>query len=255
MLGAVVGDVMGSVYEGRNVKTTDFPLFSAQSTFTDDTVLTVAIADAILGGGDYVTALKGFARKYPSAGYGDAFYRWVYADDDRPYNSWGNGAAMRVSPVGLGFDSLPAVLEEADRSARVTHDHPQGIKGAQATALAVFLARTGTGKEDIKDAISERFGYRLDQSLDEIRPTFGFDISCQGTVAPSIRAFLESHDFEDAVRKAVSLGGDSDTIACIAGALAQAFYRDIPQTIVAGARRRLPNEFLRIIDDFCARYG
>jgi len=254
MLGAIAGDVIGSIFESRNLKSTEFPLFSPRSTFTDDTVLTVAVAYAILKDVDYVTALKSFGRRYPNAGYGGTFYHWLHTADSRPYNSWGNGSAMRVSPVGWAFDAIEEVLDEAKKSAEVTHNHPEGIKGAQATALALFLARNGESKAGIKQQLSQGFGYNLDRTLAEIRPTYRFDVSCQGSVPQAIIAFLESDDFEDAVRKAISLGGDSDTIACIAGAMAHAFYRDIPAAITANVRQRLPAEFLEIIDEFKAKY-
>ena len=235
MLGAIAGDVIGSVYEGRPIKTVDFPLFQDRSVFTDDTVLTVAIAEAILERGDYATALKLWGRKYPRAGYGGTFYRWMVSDSFEPYNSWGNGSAMRVSPVGFAFASVEEVLAEAERTAAVTHDHPEGIKGAQATALAIFLARSGESKAAIRGEIAGRFAYDLDRTLDEIRPGYRFDVSCQGSVPESILAFLESESFEDAVRKAISLGGDSDTMAAIAGGIAEAFYGGVPDGIVMRA--------------------
>ncbi len=255
MLGAIAGDVIGSVYEGHPIKSTRFPLFGPASVFTDDTVLTVAIAHSILEQVDYASSLKDFGRRYPDAGYGASFYHWLYSPDDKPYNSWGNGSAMRVSPIGFAFGSMEQVLSEARNSAAVTHNHPQGIKGAQATALAIYLARTGSTKADIKHHISERFSYGLGRRLDEIRPGYGFDVSCQGSVPESIIAFLESNDVEDAIRNAISLGGDSDTMACIAGGIAQAYYKEIPPAIVSGVRSRLPGEFLHIVDVFNARYG
>ena len=255
MLGAIAGDVIGSVYEAHPIKYTDFPLFGRCSRFTDDTVLTVAAAYAILEECDYATAFKTFGRKYPGAGYGASFYQWISSSEGRPYNSWGNGSAMRVSPIGFAFDSIEAVLEEATRSAAVTHNHPEGIKGAQATALSIFLARRGEDKDIIRSEIERRFAYDLGRSVDNIRPEYRFDVSSQGSVPESIIAFLESEDFEDAIRKAISLGGDSDTMACIAGGIAQAFYREIPESIVANVRERLPDEFLEIIDTFADAYG
>jgi ADP-ribosylglycohydrolase len=254
MIGAIAGDIIGSVFEHHTIKSTQFPLFSRYSGFTDDTVLTVAIADSILKKVDYATSLKAFAQKYPDAGYGSSFYRWIFSSDSRPYNSWGNGSAMRVSPVGFAFDSMEDVLSEAKKSAEVTHNHPEGIKGAQATALAVFTARSGKSKATIKQEISDRFGYNLDRALDDIRPHYRFDISCQGSVPEAIIAFLEGKDFEDAIRKAISLGGDSDTQACIAGGIAQAYYQNIPREIVSDVRKRLPEEFLLIIDEFSEKY-
>lgn len=255
MIGAIAGDVIGSVFEHYAIKSTQFELFSRYSRFTDDTVLTVAIANAIMRDIDYATSLKTFGTKYPDAGYGASFFRWILSSDMKPYNSWGNGSAMRVSPVGFAFTSIEDVLKEAKKSAEVTHNHPEGIKGAQAVALAVFLARSGKNKKAIKSEIAHRFGYDLDRKLDDIRPHYHFDVSCQGSVPESIIAFLEGENFEDTIRKGVSLGGDSDTIACIAGGIAQAFYRDIPQKIVSNVKERLPDSFLDIIDEFSERYG
>ena len=255
MLGAIAGDVIGSVFERYPTKSTAFPLFSRHSTFTDDTVLTVAIAFSILKKTDYTLSLKMFGQKYPNAGYGGLFYRWMFSPDSSPYNSWGNGSAMRVSPVGFAFSSLEEVLNEAGKSAEVTHNHPEGIKGAQATALAIYLARTGEGREGIRKEISSRFGYDLNRSVDEIRKTYRFDVSCQGSVPEAIISFLESENFEDALRKAISLGGDSDTLACMAGGIAQAYYKKVPQEIVSNVRDRLPDEFLSIIDEFNETYG
>jgi len=255
MLGAIAGDIIGSVYEGRPLKTKDFPLFSEWSTFTDDTVLTVAMADAILNDRDYGTTIKSYGRRYPQAGYGGSFYQWLLMEESRPYNSWGNGSAMRVSPVGFAYGSIDKVLEEAEKSAAVTHNHPEGVKGAQAVALAVSMARTGSSKKDIREEISTRFAYDLDRSLEDIRPEYRFDISCQGSVPESIIAFLESVDVEDAIRNAISLGGDSDTMACIAGGIAQAFYGSVPEEIVTEVRRRLPEELLEVVVVFNEKYG
>lgn len=252
MLGAIAGDIVGSVYEFHPIKSEDFPLFGEESRFTDDTVMTVAVARAILEGGDYGSWMHLLGRRYPNAGYGGSFIRWLMADDPKPYGSWGNGSAMRVSPVGLAFDSQERVLTEAFRSAVVTHDHPEGIKGAQAVALAVYLARTGAGKTDIRRELESRFGYDLERTLAEIRPAYHFDVSCQGSVPEAIIAFLESSDYEDAVRKAVSLGGDSDTQACITGGIAAAFYGGVPEDIASRVRSLLPEEFLTVIDHFSA---
>ncbi len=254
MLGAISGDIIGSVYEAAPIKTTNFELFAPASTFTDDTVLTIAVASAILEDIDYATALRDFARRYPDAGYGGFFYGWMMSDDMGPYNSWGNGSAMRVSPVGFAFASPTDVLQQAELSAAVTHNHPEGIKGAQAVAMAVMLARTGSSKIDIRDEIASRFDYDLDGKLDDIRRHYEFDVSCQGTVPPAITAFLESDDVEDAIRKSVSLGGDSDTLACITGAIAHAYYKHIPESIATQVRSKLPAEFLEIIDAFGERY-
>ncbi len=250
MIGALAGDIIGSVYERFPLKTTTFPLFHSHCRFTDDSVMTIAVADAILTGAEYAASMKRWGRKYPDAGYGGSFFRWIFQDDARPYHSWGNGSAMRVSPVGWAFDTIDDVLREAENTAEVSHDHPEGIKGAQAVALAVFLARTGQTKDAIRHEISSRFGYHLDRTIDAIRPTYTFDVSCQGSVPEAMIAFLESSNYEDAVRKAVSLGGDSDTLACIAGSIAEAFYRDISDDLRRTAQAFLPEEMLDVLTAF-----
>ena len=255
MLGAIAGDIIGSPYERRPHTSTDFPLFGPDSTFTDDTVLTAAIAHSILTGCDYREALLDFANRYPHRGYGGRFKNWVRLGGPGPYNSLGNGSAMRVSPVGFAFDSLEEVLREARRSAAVTHDHPEGIKGAQATATAVFLARTGSTRDQIRQSIEEIVGYDLSTPIDEIRPTYRFDVTCQGSVPQAIICFLQSSDFEDAVRKAVSLGGDSDTQAAIAGGIAQAFYGGVPVPIAAAAMARLDDHLRSVVTQFRQKYG
>jgi ADP-ribosylglycohydrolase len=254
MIGAIAGDVIGSVHEGAGTKTTAFPLFQPRSRFTDDTVLTVATAHAILTGTSYQEAYRYFGRLYPDAGYGGMFIQWLMMPEPLPYNSWGNGSAMRVAPIGLAFSSVDKVLAEAERSAAVTHDHPEGIRGAQAVALAVFLARTGESKEVIRDEIADRFGYDLGRSVDEIRPGYHFDVSCQGSVPEAIIAFLDSSDVEDAIRLAISLGGDADTQATISGGIAHAWYGDVPASIVEPVRERLPSEFLQVMDRFRREY-
>jgi ADP-ribosylglycohydrolase len=234
ILGAIAGDIIGSPYEFNNVKSPDFELFTNDTFFTDDSVLTIATMYAILYQTDYADYAKAylcFGRKYPHRGYGGDFSAWLCADDPKPYNSWGNGSAMRASPIGWYCDSIDDVLAEAEKSAVVTHNHPEGIKGAQAAAAAVFLARTGKSKDAIKQFIVDTFGYDLDRTIDEIRPTYKFDVSCQGSVPEAIIAFLESSDYEDAVRLAVSIGGDSDTIAAVTGGIAEAFYQTIPEDI------------------------
>lgn len=255
MLGALAGDIIGSRFEAHNIKTTEFALFHADCRFTDDTVLTVALADSILYGTDFVDKLKQYYTNYPTAGYGPRFLQWASSSSRDPYNSFGNGAAMRVSPVGFAYDSLAEVLAKAQASAAVTHNHIEGIKGAQATAAAVFLARTGKSKPDIAQFITSEFQYTLDQPLDAIRETYQFDASCQGSVPQAITAFLESDDFEDAIRKAVSIGGDSDTIACIAGAIAHAFYREIPDRIVDEVYRILDSPLRQITTLFTNKYA
>jgi ADP-ribosylglycohydrolase len=255
MLGAIAGDVIGSVHEGSGTKTKEFPLFVEDSRFTDDTVLTVAVAQKLLRGGDYVDLFHACVRDYPLAGYGGTFIRWAGHGKREPYNSWGNGSAMRVSAVGTIFDTLEEVVAEAARSAEVTHNHPEGVKGAQATAAAVFLARTGSSKADIRAHIERAYGYNLSEPLDDIRPLYEFDVSCQGSVPHSLIAFLESTDYEDAVRNAISLGGDADTMACIAGAVAEAFYGGVSNHIAAETRSRLDAHLTGVVDEFTERFG
>jgi ADP-ribosylglycohydrolase len=255
MLGAIAGDIIGSVYEHRPIKTKVFPLFHTLCKFTDDTVLTVAVAQAIVSGEPYAHSLRKIGRRYPHAGYGGTFIRWLFSDDAGPYNSWGNGSAMRVSPVGFAFSTEDDVLRQARMSAQITHNHPEGIKGAEATALAVFLARTGHGKKAIKDRITALFGYDLDRSTDDIRPSYAFDISCQGTVPQAIVSFLDSDSYEDAVRNAVSLGGDSDTLACITGGIAEAFYKDIPIEIKDKVEEIVTPDLWEVIRTFYDRFA
>lgn len=254
MIGAIAGDIIGSVYEHDPIKTKDFPLFHPRCGFTDDTVLTVAIADAILTGRPYLEVVREIGRRYPSAGYGGSFIGWLYSHDPRPYNSWGNGSAMRVSPVGFAFTSEDEVLRQARETAEISHNHPEGIKGAQATALAVFLARTGNGKEQIRSRIIQQFDYDLNRSINDIRPSYSFDVSCQGTVPEAIIAFLDSESYEDSVRNAISLGGDSDTLACITGGIAEAFYDGVPEEIHAKVREYLTPDLWEITEAFCRKY-
>lgn len=251
MTGAIAGDIIGSVYEFDNIKTTDFPLFTNESDYTDDTIMTVAVADWLLNGGDLAKVMQRYGREYPypTGGYGGRFSGWLREKDPLPYNSWGNGSAMRVSAVGWMFDSLEKTLEVAKETAVVTHNHPEGIKGAQATAAAIYLARTGKSKRDIKQYIETTFSYDLGRTCDEIRPFYRFNESCQGTVPEAIIAFLDSSDFEDAIRLAVSLGGDSDTLACITGGIAEAFY-GIPEDIEKQVSDKLPGTFQKVIKEF-----
>ena len=255
MLGAIAGDIIGSVYEHNPIKSKDFPLFSAGCCFTDDTVLTIAIARAIMDGTGYRQAVQNTGRQYPDAGYGGTFIQWLFSESPEPYNSWGNGSAMRVCPVGWAFEDLNRVLQEAEQSAKISHNHPEGIKGAQAVATAVFLARTGRNREDIRQQIENRFGYNLSRSLDEIRPGYTFDVSCQGSVPEAIIAFLESESFEDAIRNAVSLGGDSDTLACIAGSIAEAYFRGVPDAIAKSVRTYLTDDLWGTVHDFYRNFN
>ena len=253
MIGVIAGDIIGSVYEWDRIKTKHFELFSPDCFFTDDTVLTVALAESILTGTNYASLMKTYYRRYPGAGYGGFFHRWAQAHDSQPYNSWGNGAAMRISPAGFAFDTLEDVLVRAAEYTAVTHNHQEGIKGAQATAAAIFLARKGSTKADIKEYIAATFRYDLSRSLDDIRPAYQFSESCQETVPQAIASFLESTDFEDAIRNAISLGGDSDTLACIAGGIAQAFY-GVPAAIADRAMSILDEDLRAITARFMSTY-
>lgn len=255
MLGAIAGDVIGSPHEFAAKKSTDFPLLTADSRFTDDTVLTAATAFSLMTDGDYAENYRIFGRLYPLAGYGGMFGKWLAGDQEGPYGSFGNGSAMRVSPVGFALDSETEVLAEAERSAAVTHDHPEGIKGAQAVALAVFLARRGADAETLRGELAGRFGYELGRTPDEIRPGYAFDETCQGSVPETLVCALAGSDWEECVRLAVSLGGDTDTQACMAGAVAQARFGGVPAEIGEAVRALLPDHLLDIVKDFELRYG
>lgn len=274
MLGAIIGDTVGSVYEFDNTKDYIFTLFTGESGFTDDSVMTMAVAWWLLHDKEHSyqgleDTMVEFGRNCPcpNGGYGGGFYRWLflpdklYQFDDRygdspyesktgrhPYGSYGNGSAMRVSSVGWFFDSLEETERVAGISAAITHNHPEGIKGAQATAAAIFLARTGKTKEEIRDYIEKTYGYDLHKSWEYWHPIYDWEDSCQGTVPPAMIAFLDSENFEDAIRKAVSLGGDSDTLACITGGIAEAFYKDLPAEMVERTMKPFPIAFNRILD-------
>lgn len=263
MLGAIIGDMVGAPYEfDRGNKTKSFPFWSPDSLFTDDTVMTIAIAYALIkcrekGCDDISSAVKDsmlyWGRMYPYAGYGVRFMQWLKSEDPKPYNSFGNGSAMRVSPVGFMYDTIEQTREIAKITAAVTHNHPEGIKGAEAAASAIFLARTGHKKPEIKSYIEREFNYDLSRSCDEIRPKYHHVESCQETVPEAITAFLEGRDFEDVIRTAVSLGGDCDTLTCIAGGIAEAYY-GIPDDIAKECRKRLPQGFLNIVDKSYSEY-
>ena len=254
MIGSIAGDIIGSVYEHHPIKTKNFPLFHPHCRFTDDSVLTVAVADSILTGRSYMESAREIGRRYPGAGYGGLFIQWLHSHDPQPYNSWGNGSAMRVSPVGFAFSTEKEVLRQAKKTAEISHNHPEGIKGAQATALAVFLARTVRDKEEIRKRIRHRFGYDLDPRVEDIRPTYAFDVSCQGTVPQAIIAFLDSQSYEDALRNAISLGGDSDTLACITGGISEAFYGKVPPYIQTQVKKLLTPDLWKITETFCSKY-
>lgn len=254
MLGSIAGDIIGSAHEYLGTKSSDFELFHPHCYFTDDSVLTIAVADCLLHGGDYIDTFHNYFHRYPERGFGGMFYQWAEERRREPYNSFGNGSAMRVSPVGWAFATFDDIVAEAARSAEVTHNHPEGIRGAQATAAAVFLARTGNSKDAIRDAIETRFGYDLRRTIDDIRPSYGFNETCQETVPQAIVAFLESTDYEDAVRKAISLGGDADTLACITGGIAEAFYGSVPIDIAARALAMLDEPLRNTVFEFRDRF-
>ena len=274
MLGAIIGDTVGSAYEFHNTKDYNFRLFLSESNYTDDSVMTMAVADWLLSDPAHTyqkleDTMVRFAENCPCpmGGYGTGFYYWLfrpynlhsfdarYGDSPyqsktgrHPYGSFGNGSAMRVSAVGWFFDTLEETERVAAISAAITHNHPEGIKGAQSTAAAIYLARTRKSKEEIRDYVEKTYGYDLHKTWEDLHPIYGWEDSCQGTVPPAIIAFLDSTDFEDAIRKAVSLGGDSDTLACITGGVAEAFYKEIPRAMAERIHSRLPQEFVKIIE-------
>ncbi len=254
MLGAITGDIVGSIYEHANIKTKDFPLFGPGCAFTDDTVLSVAVADCLLNEGDFAATLRAYTRAHPRRGYGGMFLRWALDDDLPAYGSWGNGSAMRVSPVGFAARDEDEALALAARSAAVSHDHPDAVAGAQAVALAIYLARQGMEAKATRDEIAARFGYDLSESVAAIRARYAFDVSCAGTVPPALTCALEAEGFEDALRNAVSIGGDTDTIACIAGGLAEALF-GLPEEIAAQARAYLTDDLKAVVAQFHETYG
>ncbi len=259
MYGAILGDMIGSPYEfDKGNKSKDFEMFEGDAGFTDDTVMTIAVAEALtatLGEDDdfikdsIVYSMKRWGKKYPNAGYGLRFIDWLASTDPKPYDSYGNGSAMRVSSAGWLYDTLEETLHAAKLTSEVTHNHPEGIKGAQATAAAIFMARTGSSKEDIKNYIVSEFGYDLSRTCDEIRPAYKHVESCQETVPEAITAFLEGESFEDVIRTAVSLGGDCDTLTCIAGSIAEAFY-GVPEDLLDECILRVPAEMYEVIQSF-----
>ena len=258
MYGAILGDIIGSPYEfDRGNKSKDFPLFSKNSMFTDDTVMTIAVAEAFMGAPDderiirerLIQSMQKWGHRYPGAGYGLRFSDWLDSDDPHPYGSYGNGSAMRVSSVAWLYDDLDTVRRMARLSAEVTHNHPEGIKGAEATASAIFLARSGSTKAEIKAYIEAQFSYDLSRTCDDIRPTYHHVESCQETVPEAITAFLESDSFEDVIRTAVSLGGDCDTLTCISGSIAEGFY-GVPKTLKQECRIRLTDDLRDALSRF-----
>jgi ADP-ribosylglycohydrolase len=249
MLGAIAGDIIGSIYEAVPIKTKRFPLFGAGITFTDDTVCTVAIADALMSGGDLARCLRAYVRRYPGRGYGGMFVRWAHEPGMPAYGSWGNGAAMRVSAIAPLAAEEAEALATAARTAELSHDHPDAVAGAQATVLAAWLARRGAASALIRSEIAGRFGYDLNQSVEQIRTWYKFDISCKGTVPPAIVCALEADGYEDAIRNAISLGGDSDTLACITGGIAEALH-GLPAEVAEQARGYLDPDLLRVVERF-----
>jgi len=256
MLGAIAGDIIGRIYEFKNnrIKRIDFPLFSRSSKFTDDTVLTVAVAESLLECRPYRETFLEYCRLYPGCGYGRGFREWIAQDGPENRESYGNGSAMRVSPIGYAFSTLEEVLAEAEKSAIVSHSHPEAVKGAQAVASAIFLARNGSTKEEIKSYIENMFAYNLSEHTDSIRTCYSFDSSCAGSVPQAIRSFYDSTDFESAIRIAISLGGDSDTLAAMSGSIAQAYYRQIPEFIVKEVMSRLDDRIRSVVNRFNEMY-
>lgn len=261
MIGAIIGDIVGSRFEWHNIKTKEFDLFADRCRFTDDSVMSLAVCDALLHsdgkpdtlGTNAIASMQALGCQFPNAGYGCKFLRWIYAENPRPYNSWGNGAAMRVSGCGYDADSIEGVKEFSRVVTEVTHNHPEGIKGAEATAVAVFLARTGASLPEIRDYILKNY-YEIDFTLDSIRDEYSFDVSCQGSVPQALEAFFESTSFEDAIRNAISIGGDSDTIGAITGGIAGAYY-GVPADIRSRALTYLDKSLIDILDAFEKRYG
>ena len=251
MLGAIVGDIVGSVYEHNNHRSKLFPLFRATSHFTDDSILTIATADALMTDQDFASKYRSYGAKYP-AGYGGMFRHWIHDVSAGPYNSFGNGSAMRVSPAAWAFDTEEEVLAMAEASAQVTHNHPEGVKGAQATALAILWARQGKTREQIVSDVEATFGYDISTPVDEIREFYEFDVTCQGTVPEALRCFLEADGFEDTIRNAISIGGDSDTLAAIAGSIAEAKW-GVPEEIERETLKRMSADLLNVFQAFSAR--
>lgn len=258
MLGTIVGDIVGSVYESRNIKSMDFELFSERSRFTDDSIMTLAVAKWLTDDKNHsleylIDCMQDLGKKYPNAGYGGTFIEWLNVEKPQPYYSWGNGSAMRVSPIGIYAKTLDEALALAALSASVSHNHPEGIKGAQAIAASIFLCKEGKSKVEIKKYLEKSFGYDLNRTTDEIRPNYDFDVSCQGSVPEAITVFLEGNSFEEVLRLAISLGGDSDTIACMACSIAACMYK-IPLTIIEKCDTYLTDELIEIKDRFCSLF-
>ena len=256
ILGAIAGDTIGSIYEFCPTKDKNFPLLDSGMEYTDDSIMTIAVAKWVMTWGNLVACMQTLCRKYryPMGSYGGNFGAWLDSSHPRPYGSWGNGSAMRCSAVGFASNTLEETLEAAKVSAEVTHNHPEGIKGAQATAAAIFMARHGASKDEIRQYITTEFGYDLNRTCDDIRPTYRFDGSCQGTVPESLIAFFDSKDYEDAIRLTVSLGGDADTMGAITGAVAIAYYKEMPDEIYDFTMSKLPEDLKAIVMEFEKKY-
>ena len=257
MIGAIIGDYVGSAYEFANTKDYNFQLITPESDITDDSIMSIAIAHAICEGKSYESSMRYWGNKYPNpkGSYGGSFGAWLRSENPQPYNSWGNGAAMRVSAIGWAFETLEEVQREAQRSAMCTHNHSEGIKGAMAVASAIYFVRMGKSKEELKQYIETNFGYNLSRKTADIRPTYQFNESCQGTVPEAIICYLESSCFVDAIRLAVSLGGDSDTLACITGSIAEAESScAIPTELLKATLTSLPTELRNELSKFIYTY-
>ncbi|PLS19168.1 hypothetical protein CVD28_01815 [Bacillus sp. M6-12] len=254
MIGAIAGDILGSTYEILNTKRKDFTLFRPLSRYTDDTVLTIATADCILHDGNFMEYYRKYCISNQMRGYGSKFYLWALFNGKEPYNSMGNGSAMRVSPIGYIAKSVDEVLYFAEKSASATHNHPEGIKGAQAVALAIYLAKQNSSKEEIKYFIESKLGYDLSMSYDDLKKSYKGGGTCPLTVPQAIICFLDSTDFEDSIRNAIALGGDSDTLACITGSIAEAYYKKIPAEIIEKTINKLPTKFIATIHEFSEKY-
>ena len=262
MIGSIIGDIVGSIYEftPNNIKTKQFEFFNPNGSYTDDSILTFATADWLLHGGEVAHYYSKYGEKYPwpMGGYGGGFKLWLVRSirhqDYRPYNSCGNGSAMRVGPVGWAFDTIEEILSKAKESAECTHNHPEGIKGAQATALAIMMARHGCDKNEIRSEIEKRFEYDLQFTCEQIRPTYTWGGTCKDSVPQAIVASLDGEDYEDAIRNAISIGGDSDTIGCITGSIAEAYF-GVPADLRNSAMNYLPEEFQSIISEFENKFG
>ena len=262
MIGSIIGDIVGSIYEftPNNIKTKQFEFFNPNGSYTDDSILTFATADWLLHGGEVAHYYSKYGEKYPwpMGGYGGGFKLWlvrsIRQQDYRPYNSCGNGSAMRVGPVGWAFDTIEEILAKAKESAECTHNHPEGIKGAQATALAIMMARHGCDKNEIRSEIEKRFEYDLQFTCEQIRPTYTWGETCQDSVPQAIVAFLDGEDYEDSIRNAISIGGDSDTIGCITGSIAEAYF-GVPADLRNSAMNYLPEELQSIISEFENKFG